>query len=65
MSEEERIAHLEAENAVLRAEVQDLRKQLARVLAQHPERKHFLRKDSHNSSNPPSTDGPTRKTRSQ
>ncbi|HEY7417372.1 MAG TPA: IS66 family transposase [Ktedonobacteraceae bacterium] len=65
MSEEERIAHLEAENAVLRAEVQDLRKQLARVLAGQHERKHLLGKDSHNSSKPPSSDAPTRKTRSQ
>ena len=65
MTGEERIAHLEAENAALRAEVKALRKQLARVLALQPERKGPLRKDSHNSSKPPSTDGPTRKTRSQ
>ena len=61
----ERIAHLEAENAALRAEVKTLLKQLARVLALQPARKSLLRKDSHNSSKPPSTDGPTRKLRSQ
>ena len=65
MTGEERIAHLEAENAELRAEIKTLRKQLARVLALQHERKRPLRKDSQNSSKPPSTDGPTRKTRSQ
>lgn len=65
MTGEECIAHLKAENAALRAEVRVLRKQLARVLALQPERKRLLRKDRHNSSKPPSTDGPTRKTRSQ
>jgi transposase len=65
MTGEERIAHLEAENAALRAEVKALRKQLMRALAQQSEGKHLRRKDSHNSSKPPSTDGPTRKTRSQ
>jgi transposase len=65
MTGEERIAHLEAENTALRAEVKTLRKQLARVLALQHEQKRLLRKDSHNSSKPPSTDGPTRKTRSQ
>ena len=65
MTSEERIASLEAENVALRAEVKALRKQLAWVLAQQHERKGLLRKDSHNSSKPPSTDGPTRKTRSQ
>jgi transposase len=65
MTGAERIAHLEAENAALRAEVKALRKHLARVLARQPERKTPPRKDSHNSSKPPSTDGPIRKTRSQ
>jgi transposase len=64
MTGEACIAQLKTENAALRAEVKALRKQLARVLARQPERKRFLRKDSHNSSKPPSTDGPTRKTRS-
>lgn len=65
MNGAERIAHLEAEIAALRAEVKALRKQLARVLARQHERKGPLRKDSHNSRKPPSTDGPTRKPRSQ
>ena len=65
MKAEDRIAHLEAENAALRAEVKALRTQLARVLARRHQSEGRLRKDSHNSSKPPSTDGPTRKTRSQ
>jgi transposase len=65
MTGEACIAQLKAENAALRAEVKALRKQLARVLARQPEQKRPLRKDSHNSSKPPSTDGLTRKTRSQ
>lgn len=65
MTGEEWIAHLKAENAALRAEVKALRKQVARVLARQPEQKRPLRKDSQNSSQPPSTDGLTRKTRSQ
>jgi transposase len=65
MRGKERIAHLEAENVALRAEVKALRQQLARALTLQPARKHLLRKDSHNSSKPPSSDGPTRKTRSQ
>jgi transposase len=65
MTGEACIAQLKAENAALRAEVKALRKQLARILARQPERNLPLRKASHNSSKPPSTDGPTRKTRSQ
>jgi transposase len=65
MTGEACIAQLKAENAALRAEVKALRKQLARVLARQHERERPLRKDSHNSRKPPSTDGPTRKTRSQ
>ena len=65
MTGAETIAHLKAENAALRAEVKALRKQLLRVLALQRVRKRHLKKDRHNSSKPPSTDGPTRKTRSQ
>ncbi len=65
MRREERIAHLEAENTALRAEVIALRQQLSQLLARQHERKRLLRKDSHNSSKPPSSDGPTRKPRSQ
>jgi transposase len=46
---EDRIAALEAENAALRAQVQDL-------LAQNQELQARLAKDSHNSSRPPSSD---------
>jgi transposase len=45
--------------------VNALRQQLARALALQSKRKRHLRKDSHYSSKPPSTDGPTRKTCSQ
>jgi transposase len=57
MRPEERIAHLEAENAALREQVQGL---LERV----QELEGRLAKDSHNSSKPPSSDGLARKTRS-
>jgi transposase len=65
MTGEACISQLKAENAALPAEVKALRKQLAWVLARQHERKRSLRKDSHNSSKPPSPDGPTRKTRSR
>jgi transposase len=57
MTPEERIAHLEAENAALHEQLQAL---LARVQTLEVR----LAKDSHNSSKPPSSDGLARKTKS-
>ncbi|HEV8191279.1 MAG TPA: IS66 family transposase [Ktedonobacterales bacterium] len=57
MTSEERIAHLEAENA-------QLREQLTVVLARVQELEARLAKDSHNSGKPPSSDGLARKTKS-
>jgi hypothetical protein len=65
MTGEECIAHLKAENAALRAEVKALRKQLARILVLRRQPEGRSKKDSHKSSKPPSTDGPTHKTHSQ
>jgi transposase len=57
MTPEDRIAHLEAENAALHAQVDVL---LTRVQALEAR----LAKDSHNSGKPPSSDGLARKTKS-
>src|SRR5690242_744140 len=57
MTAEERIAHLEAENAALR-------EQLAVALAEIQALKGQLAKDSHNSSKPPASDGLARKPKS-
>ena len=67
MTPEDRIAELEAENAVLRAQLQELpalREQVALLAAEVQELRGRLAKDSHNSSKPPSSDGLGRKTRS-
>jgi transposase len=67
MTLEERIAELEAENAVLREQVRELpllREQIAVLVSQMHDLQARLAKDSHNSSKPPSTDGLGRKTRS-
>ena len=50
MTAEERIAHLEAENAALREQVRQLQVRLAELEGR-------LAQDSHNSSKPPSSDG--------
>src|SRR5215472_15810027 len=50
MTAEERIAHLEAENAALREQVRHLQARLAELEGR-------LAQDSHNSSKPPSSDG--------
>ena len=57
MTAEERIAHLEAENA-------QQREQIAALLVRVQELEGRLAKDSHNSSKPPSSDGLRRKTKS-
>src|SRR5450755_4646755 len=67
MTQEARIAELEAENAVLRAQVgqlSGLREQVSALLAQVQELQARLAKDSHNSGKPPSTDGLKRRTKS-
>ena len=68
MTAEERIAQLESENAALRGENAALREerailvqQLEHLLARLEEVEGRLAKDSHNSSKPPSSDGPVRK----
>src|SRR6266516_2394852 len=72
MTAEERIAQLESENAALRGENAALREerailvqQLEHLLARLEEVEGRLAKDSHNSSKPPSSDGPVRQRRSQ
>ncbi len=72
MTAEERISQLEQENAALQAENAALREERA-ILAQQMEHlltrleevEGRLAKDSHNSSKPPSSDGPGRKRRSR
>jgi transposase len=55
---------LHEENAVLRAEVAELREQVRTLLAEVEALKGRLSKDSHNSSKPPSSDGVVCKTKS-
>jgi transposase len=75
MKAEERIAQLEAENAALHEQVSQLlvyvaenavlREQVSQLQALLAELERRLAKDSHNSSKPPSSDGPARKRYSQ
>ncbi len=55
---------LHEENAALRAELAELREQVRALLAEAEALKGRLSKDSHNSSKPPSSNGPARKTKS-
>ena len=75
MSIEERVAQLEAENAVLREQIKQLlgyvaenaalREQIKQLLGYVAELEGRLAKDSHNSSKPPANDSLAKKTRSQ
>jgi transposase len=65
MTQEERIAQLEKENAELRAKLAEAYQQIAQLAERLQQVEGQLAKDSHNSSKPPSSDGPGRKFRSQ
>ena len=65
MTAEERIDQLEAENAALRGQLAEVLEKLAQALERIHELEGRLAKDSHNSSKPPSSDGPGRRRRSQ
>jgi hypothetical protein len=64
MTHEERIAQLEQENAELRAQLAQACQQITQLTDQLQQVQGQLAKDSHNSSKPPSSDGPRRKHRS-
>src|SRR5437763_1259717 len=63
--ERAKTASVEAELAAERAENASLRQQMEQVLARLREVEGQLAKDSHNSSKPPSSDGPGRKRQGQ
>ncbi len=63
--ERAKTARVEAELAAERAENASLRQQMESILVRLREVEGQLAKDSHNSSKPPSSDGPGRKLRSQ
>ena len=65
MTDQERIVQLEAENAAKDLQIAHLQEQVAALEAQVRHLLGRLAKDSHNSSKPPSSDGPTRRPRSQ
>jgi len=65
MTAEEHIARLEQENGQLRAELAEAYRQIAQLAERLQQVEGRQRKDSHNSSKPPSSDGPARQTRSQ
>jgi transposase len=65
MTQEERIAQLEQENAEVRAQVAEAYQQIKQLAERLQRVEGELAKDSHNSSKPPSSDGPRRKPRSQ
>ena len=65
MTQEERIAQLEQENTELRAQLAEAHQQITQLAERLQRVEGQLAKDSHNSSKPPSSDGPRRKPRSQ
>lgn len=65
MIDQERIAQLEAENAAQARQIVCLQEQVAALEAQVQQLLLRLAKDSHNSSKPPSSDGLSRRPRSQ
>jgi transposase len=65
MTQEERIAQLEQENAELRSQLAAAYQQLTQLAERLQRVEGQVVKDSHNSSKPPSSDGPRRKRRSQ
>ena len=65
MTDQERIAQLEAENAAQARCIAELREQVATLEAQVQHLRARLAKDSHNRSKPPSSDGLSRRPRSQ
>lgn len=65
MTQEERIAQREQENAELRAQLAEAYQQINQLAERLQRVEGQLAKDSHNSSKPPSSDGPRRKLRSQ
>jgi transposase len=65
MTQEERIAQLEQENAELRAQLAEAYQQISQLAERLQRVEGQLAKDSHNSSKPPSSDGPGRRPRSQ
>jgi len=65
MTDQERIAQLEAENAAQAHQIASLQEQVAALEARVQHLLSQLAKDSHNSSKPPSSDGLSRRPRSQ
>jgi transposase len=65
MTQKERIAQLEQENAELRAQLAEAHEQITQLAERLQRVEGQLAKDSHNSSKPPSSDGPRRRPHSQ
>ncbi len=65
MTQEERIAQLEQENAELRAQLADAYQQISQLAERLQRVEGQLAKDSHNSSKPPSSDTPRRRPQRQ
>ena len=61
MTQAERIAQLEQENAELRVQFAKAYQQISQLAQRVHQLEGLLAKDSHNSSKPPSSDGPRRR----